>query len=70
VDDATAVLKSPTKPGWYLFQDDPPLREVMLQVRETNGRLTVWWPNFDQPVAKLKGHWRGPIPPSSGPGRR
>jgi hypothetical protein len=58
------------QPGWYFFQDDPPLREVMLQVYETNGELTIWWPNFEQPVAKLKAHWRGPIPPSSGPGSR
>ena len=38
-----------------------------MQVRLTNGELTVWWPNQDTPVAKLKGHWRGPIPPSTGP---
>jgi len=38
-----------------------------MQVRLTNGELTVWWPNQDTSVAKLKGHWRGPIPPSTGP---
>jgi len=36
----------------------------------TDGELTVWWPNIDQPVAKLKASWRGPIPPSIGPGSR
>src|SRR6185369_11697735 len=25
----------------------------MVQVRMTDGALTVWWPNIDQPVAKL-----------------
>ena len=38
-----------------------------MQVRLTNGELTVWWPNQDTSVAKLKGHWRGPIAPSTGP---
>jgi hypothetical protein len=39
----------------------------MVDVRMTNGELTAWWPTEDQPVPNLKGHWRGPIPPSSGP---
>ena len=30
----------------------------MVQVRETNGALTVWWPDKDQPVATLKAYWR------------
>ncbi len=42
----------------------------MVEVRETNGQLTVWWANQDELVTNLKGHWRGPIPPSSGPGSR
>ena len=42
----------------------------MVEVRLTDGQLTVWWPTDDQPVANLKGYWRGPIPPSSGPGSR
>jgi hypothetical protein len=53
-----------------LVRRDPPSRDMMVQVRETNGELTVWWPDKDQPVAKLRAHWRGPIPPSSGPGSR
>ena len=37
-------------------------REMMLEVRLKDGELTVG----DHPVANLQGHWRGPIPPSSG----
>jgi hypothetical protein len=32
----------------------------MVDVRVTDGELTVWWPTDDQPVANLNGHWRGP----------
>jgi hypothetical protein len=42
----------------------------MVDVRVTNGELMVWWPNQDTPVAKLTGYWRGPIPPTTGPGSR
>jgi hypothetical protein len=48
----------------------PPSRDMMRQVRETNGELTVWWPDKDQSVATLKASWRGPIPPSTGPRSR
>jgi hypothetical protein len=68
--DIQGSTGAPTKPGWYLFQGEPPSREAMVQVNETNGKLTVWWPNKNQPVAKLKGRWRGPIPPSTGLGSR
>jgi hypothetical protein len=57
----------PTRPGVYWYQPETMLRALMVEVRLTDGQLTVWWPNQDQPVAKLKGTWRGPIPPSSGP---
>jgi hypothetical protein len=30
----------------------------MVQVRETDGELTVWWPDKDQPVATLTASWR------------
>ena len=43
-------------------------RALMVEVRVINGELTVWWPTQDEQVANLKGHWHGPIPPSSGPG--
>jgi hypothetical protein len=58
----------PTKPGTYWFKREPTSRAIMVDVRVREGQLTVWWPNKNQPVAKLKGRWRGPIPPSSGPG--
>ncbi len=29
----------------------------MAEVRFTNGELTVWWPNQNTPVTKLKGYW-------------
>jgi hypothetical protein len=62
---------SPTKPGVYWFQSESMFWAVMVEVRMTNGELMVWWPpKQDEPVANLKGRWRGPIPPSSGPGSR
>jgi hypothetical protein len=64
------TTEPPTQPGTYWFKREPTFRAIMVDVRVTDGQLTVWWPNFDQPVAKLKGHWRGPMPPSSGPGSR
>jgi len=39
----------------------------MVQVRLTEGELTVWWPNQDTPVATLAGYWEGPIPPTYEP---
>jgi hypothetical protein len=59
---------SATHPTWLLLVSacPPPSRDIMVQVRETNGELTVWWPDKDQPVAKLRANWRGPIPPSTG----
>jgi hypothetical protein len=42
----------------------------MVEVRVTNGQLTGWWPNQDVPVTNLKGVWRGPILPFSGPGTK
>ena len=62
------TTEPPKQPGTYRFKREPTSREMMVQVRETNGELTDWWPNIDQPVAKLRAHWRGPIPPSTGPG--
>jgi hypothetical protein len=42
----------------------------MVDVRMTDGELMVrWLTRPDEPVAKLKGWWRGPILPSSGPER-
>jgi len=60
----------PTEPGWYWWKRDEQSRENMVRVRLTNGELTAWWLNEDTPVAKLKGSWWGPIPPSTGLGTR
>ena len=62
--------EAPMTPGVYWFLSETTSREMLVEVRVINGELTVWWPNDDQPVTKLKGHWRGPIPPSAGPGSR
>ena len=51
---------SPTKPGVYWFHSETTSRALMVDVRVTNGELTVWWPNQDQPVTKLKGQWAAP----------
>jgi hypothetical protein len=64
------TTEPPTQAGAYWFQPETTSRALMVDVRMTNGALTVWWPTDDQPVGKLKGRWRGPIPPSSGPGSR
>jgi hypothetical protein len=64
------TTEPPTKPGNYWFKREPASRAIMVDVRVTDGQLTVWWPNQDQPVAKVRAHWRGPIPPSTGPGSR
>src|SRR5438477_6139626 len=52
--DSQWSTEPPTQPGCYWFRCDPPSRDIMVQVRETNGELTVWWPDKDQPVAKLR----------------
>src|SRR5580765_5686968 len=64
------TIEPPTQPGTYWFRREPSSRDIMVQVRETNGELTVWWPDTDQPAAKLRASWRGPIPPSTGWGSR
>ena len=68
--DSRWRTEPPTQPGTYWFRREPSSREIMVDVRVTDGVLTVWWPNIDQPVTKFKASWRGPIPPSTGPGNR
>ena len=51
----------PTAPGVYWFQTETMHREMMVTVRLTNGQLTAWWLNRDEPVANMNGSWRGPI---------
>ena len=43
----------PTQPGWDWWKSDHQSREIMVQVRLTNGELTVWRANHDTPVATL-----------------
>jgi len=57
----------PTEPGAYWYQPLGLLSAKLLEVRLTNGELTVWRPNQDTPVAILKGEWSGPVKPFSGP---
>jgi hypothetical protein len=42
-------------------------RKVVVNVRRTNGELTVWLFNHNVPVADLKRSWRDPISPFYGP---
>jgi hypothetical protein len=65
----TWTTDPPTQPGTYWFKREPTFRAIMVDVRVTEGELTVWWPNCDQPVAKLNAHLRGPIPPLIGTGK-
>jgi hypothetical protein len=61
--------ESPTQPGTYWYQRDAMSSAIMVELRVTNGELMVWWlTRPDEPVAKLKGWWRGPITPSTGTG--
>jgi len=64
------TMEPPTQPGTYWFRRELTSMAIMVEVRVTDGVLTVWWPNIDQPVTKFKASWRGPIPPSTGPGSR
>jgi hypothetical protein len=65
------TTESPTTPGAYWYRRDAMSSAIMVELRLTNGELMVWWPpKQDEPVANLKGHWRGPIAPSMGPGSR
>jgi hypothetical protein len=69
--DLRSSSEPPTTPGTYWFQSETTSRAIMLELRMTNGELMVWWPHRqDEPVAKLKGYCRGPIPPTTGPGSR
>ena len=54
----------PTGPGTYWFQRHPTSKAIMVEIRVTDGELMVYWPPAeDEPLAKLKGHWRGPVLP-------
>jgi hypothetical protein len=52
--------ESPTTPGTYWFQSETMSRAVMVDVRLMDGELMVCWlTREDEPVANLKGRWRG-----------
>ena len=70
VADFQSSPDAPTKPGVYWFHSETTSREMLVEARVTNGELTVWWHSEDQPITKLKGHWRGPIPPLFGQAAR
>ena len=66
--DLRGSPESPTTPGTYWFQSETMSRAVMVDVRVTNGKpMVCWLTRPDEPVAKLKGHWRGPLRSSTGP---
>jgi hypothetical protein len=67
-EDRPGDNESPTTPGTYWFQSETMPRAMMVEIRVVNGQLMVLWlTRQDEPVANLKGRWRGPIAPSSGP---
>jgi hypothetical protein len=69
--DLPVTTDAPTQAGTYWFQAETMPRAVMVDVRMTDGELMVTWlTRPDESVANLKGHWRGPIRASSGPGSR
>ena len=58
----------PTQPGAYWYQPVGLALVLLVEVRLTEGELTVWWADRPIAIAKLTGYWWGPIPPSTGPG--
>jgi len=60
----------PTHPGAYWYQPLGLAHVLFVEVRLTEGELTVWWADRPIAITKLTGYWRGPIPPSTstGPG--
>ena len=63
---------TPTQPGTYWHRETPIDKSDTVHVHADDGQLmvTVNSTTPDVPVANLTGYWRGPIPPSSGPGSR
>ena len=53
----------PTLPGVYWYRPVGLSCSIRLEVRLTDGELTVWWANRNIAIVKLKGSWQGPIPP-------
>jgi len=62
--------RPPTQPGWYWWSDHRASRGILMEVRLIDGQLTLHrFYQDDVPVADAKGYWRGPLKPSTGPGR-
>ncbi len=66
--DLLPHIPCPTQPGSYWFHNESAFQELMIEVSVTNGTLTASWLGENVPVTSLKGRWRGPLIPSSGPG--
>ena len=61
----------PTAPGWYWFKGDVAEWEMLFEVQLIDGKLHMMKFYADHvPVIDARGYWRGPVPPSSGPGSR
>lgn len=61
-------ISLPTQPGAYWYRSERTGQEVLLNISQRDGVLIAWYLNQDTPVDSIKGFWRGPIPPSTGPG--
>ena len=57
----------PTEPGAYWYQPVGLAHVLLVDVRLTEGELTVWWADRPIAIAKLAGYWRGPLKPFTGP---
>ena len=64
------ITTIPTHPGVYWYRPVGLSSSLRLEVRLTEGELTVWWADRPITIAKLMGYWRGPIPSSTEPGNR
>ena len=62
----TTIL--PTQPGAYWYQPVGLAHVLLVEVRLTEGELTVWWADRPIAITKLTGSWCGPIPHATGPG--
>ena len=54
---------APTQPGAYWFHNETAPWELLVDVYTKNGELAVCWLNRNEPVANMKGSWRGSIQP-------
>ena len=57
----------PAEPGAYWYQPVGLAHVLLVDVRLTEGELTVWWADRPIAIAKLAGYWRGLLRSSTGP---